>query len=98
MKQKKISYQFVVVFSPKTEEKSKDAVWQKVEKWCQAVGAVVARKENLGSKDFCYEIAGFKKGDFWVADVEVENPVSMSEVSLVLNRDSNVIRYLVLKN
>lgn len=97
MKQKKVNYQFVVVFSPKNDEKGRDSVWQKIEKWSQAGGSLVTKKEELGEKDLSYEIAGQRKGSFWTVDLESKTPVNLAEVNLLLNRDSNVIRYLILR-
>jgi ribosomal protein S6 len=51
----------------------------------------------MGSKDLVYEIAGQTKGDFWVFDVESEKPLSLKELNIILNRETNIIRYLILK-
>jgi ribosomal protein S6 len=97
MKEKQHSYQMILVLSPKAEDKDKDKVLAKVETWLTANKAKISKKDHTGNKELVYEIAKGRKGDFWVLDVVSELPLKLNELNLFLNREVNVIRYLILK-
>jgi ribosomal protein S6 len=91
------NYQVILVLNPKTEDKDKDKILAKVESWLGGNKAKIAKKEHTGNKELVYEIAKERKGDFWILDVEAELPLKLNELNLFLNREVNVIRYLILK-
>lgn len=97
MKDSKYKYQIVAVLNPKTEEKEKETILKKVTDWVELNKAQVGKKEHMGSKDLVYSIKDLKKGDFWVYDIESEKSLNLTDLNLILNRESNVIRYLILK-
>lgn len=97
MKDNKYKYQIVVVLNPKTEEKEKETLIKKVVSQIEETQAEVVKKDHMGLKDLAYEIAGFNKGDFWAFDVESDIPMKNTEFNLFLNRETKVIRYLILK-
>jgi ribosomal protein S6 len=94
---KGFNYQVIVVFDPKTEEKNKNEVLAKLEALVEAVEAKVAKTEKLGMRDLVYAIKGFTKGEFYEIEVESDKTLKLKEVNLYLNRETKVIRYLVLK-
>jgi len=97
MKDTKINYQLVVVFGPKTDEKDKEKVNGKIESVLVENKAEVVKKDQIGLKNLSYKIKNFDKGDFWIWNLVAEKPVNVKEVNLFLNRESSIIRYLVLK-
>jgi len=97
MKDKKYKYQIVSVLSPKTEEKEKETVLAKISGWVDDVKGKVISKNCLGTIDLVYKIKDFEKGDFWVFEVESEKPMQLKDFNLFLNREPNIIRYLILK-
>ena len=97
MKENLHNYQIILVLSPKAEDKDKDKVLAKVESWLSVNKAKVTKKDHTGKKDLVYEIAKGRTGDFWVLDVAGEAPLKLNELNLFLNREVNVIRYLILK-
>jgi ribosomal protein S6 len=97
MKEKQQKYQVILVLNSKTEDKDKDKILVKVESWLTENKAKIAKKDHTGNKDLVYEINKSRKGDFWVLDVEAELPLKLNELNLFLNREINVIRYLILK-
>jgi ribosomal protein S6 len=97
MKGNKHNYQIILVLSPKTEDKDKEKVLAKVDTWLGTNSAKVEKKDHTGSKDLIYEIAGFRKGDFWQLEVVGEKPIKLTDLNLYLNRETSVIRYLILK-
>ena len=94
MKEKKYQYQLVVVLNPKTEEKEK--VLKKVTDWLDN-NKIEVSSDHMGLKDLAYEINKNTKGDFWILNLEAESPLKVNELNLLLNRESNIIRYLNLK-
>jgi ribosomal protein S6 len=88
-------YQMVTVLNPKTEDK--DKALNKVSSWLENNKAEVTNKDHMGSKELVYKIKGQTKGDFWVFDIESAQPLKLKELNLLLNRETNIIRYLILK-
>ncbi len=94
MKGNKYQYQLVVVLNPKAEEK--DKVLSKVTGWLEK-NKIESTSDHVGLKELVYEINKNTKGDFWVYELTSESPVKLKEFNLLLNRESNIIRYLILK-
>lgn len=97
MKDNNQKYQMVLVLAPKVEEKDREKILTKVESWLGDKTAKITKKEHTGTKELVYKIAGEKKGDFWILDVESVKPIKLDELNLFLNREIKVIRYLILK-
>jgi ribosomal protein S6 len=97
MKDNLHNYQMILVIGPKAEDKDREKIFTKVESWLGDHSAKVAKKEHTGMKELVYEIAGVRKGDFWELSIEATLPVKLQELNLFLNREVNVIRYLILK-
>ncbi|MFA6185317.1 MAG: 30S ribosomal protein S6 [Candidatus Shapirobacteria bacterium] len=95
MKGNKYQYQIILVLSPKTEDKEK--VLTKAYSWLESNKAEILNKDHMGLKDLAYEIQNHNKGDFWVLDVESKETLKIKEFNLLLDREINVIRYLILK-
>lgn len=88
-------YEIVAVLSPKLDDKDKESTLVKIEKNLTAAGEV--KRDHFGVKELVYKIKEMSKGDFYVFNVEAKKPVVLKEINLFLNREPNVIRYLVLK-
>lgn len=89
------TYEVTVVFAPKTEEKSIETVFSKLE--AMWIAATLEKKEHMGVKDLAYAIKGHKKGDFWILKITSDKTLKLNEINLFLNREPVVIRYLVIK-
>ncbi len=97
MKDGGMRYQFVLVFPPKTEDKERESVFAGLLEVLTHFDGKLGKWEHFGTKDLAYEIGGNDRGDFWEVVAETKLPLKMNEVNLFLNREANVIRYLVLK-
>ncbi len=95
MKENKYQYQIILVLNPKTEDKEK--VLAKAYSWLESNNVEISNKDHMGLKDLAYEIKDNNKGDFWVLDVNSKEPLKIKEFNLLLDREINVIRYLILK-
>lgn len=87
-------YQLVVVLNPKTDDKEK--ILKKVTNWLE-LNTIEVVSNHIGQKELAYEIGGNTKGDFWSLDLKSKIPLKLKEFNLLLNRESNIIRYLILK-
>lgn len=94
MKGKKNQYQLILVLNPKIEDK--ENILKKITTWLETK-KVEFNQVHLGLKELVYEIKKNTKGDFWSLDLDSELPIKLKEFNLLLNRESNIIRYLILK-
>jgi ribosomal protein S6 len=90
-------YQVVVVFNPKAEEKNKEKVLTKLGAMFSALEAKVDSKEEMGLKELVYLIKNQSKGNFWKMKIKSKKPLSLKDINVYLNRETEVIRYLILK-
>ena len=95
MKDKKYKYQLVLVLNPKTE--NKENVVKKVTDWFAGRDVEIEKKDHMGVKELVYEIKKNKTGDFWVFDLISITTLKLNELNVLLNRENNIIRYLILK-
>jgi len=94
MKGNKNQYQLVLVLNPKTDDK--ENIIKKVTTWLETK-KVESTQVHVGLKELAYEIEKNNKGDFWTLDLNSKSPIKLKEFNLLLNRESNIIRYLILK-
>ena len=97
MAEKKILYQFVTVLDPKTEEKDREGLFKKIESKLETIKAEIVSKEHFGLRDLVYKIMKNDRGDFWVWELESSMPLNIKEFNVYLNRETKIIRYLILK-
>jgi len=97
MKDSKYKYEVIVVLNPKTESKEKEKTIKLVEDKISGLDFEVNNREDMGSKALSYKIKGQEKGDFWVFTIGGNNPIKSKEFKLFLNRETNIIRYIILK-
>jgi len=97
MKDSNYKYEVIVVLNPKAESKDKEKTIKLVEDKITGMSFLVDNRDNLGNKDLAYPIKGLNKGDFWVFTISGNKPIKSAEFKLFLNRDTQVIRYLILK-
>ena len=90
-------YEVVVVLNPKAELKEKEKSLKLIEEEIGKLGYELEKREDLGTKTLAYEIVGQKKGDFWVFTIGGQEAIKSQEFILFLNREKNIIRYLILK-
>ena len=98
MKDNKQNYSVVVVLNATLTEKDRDAVLANLNDKLEGIKAKVNSSDHLGNKDLVYQIKKQSRGDFWELSVESEKPLQLNEVNLFLNREVNILRYLILKN
>ena len=97
MKEDTNKYQLTVVFNPKTEEKDKESSLAKIEAMVDDMGGKTAKKEKIGVKELVYKIKGQTKGEFWNLEANAAKTLNFKSLEVMLNRDANIIRYLLLK-
>jgi len=97
MKESNYKYEVIVVLNPKAESKDKEKTIKLVEDKIAEMDFSIDNRENLGNKELAYKIKSLDKGDFWVFTIGGNKPIKLAEFKLFLNRDTQIIRYLILK-
>lgn len=97
MKDSNYKYEVIVVLNPKAESKDKEKTVKLIEDKIAEMAFKIDNRENLGNKALAYKIKGLDKGDFWVFTIGGNKPIKSTEFKLFLNRDIQIIRYLILK-
>ncbi|MBU1118169.1 30S ribosomal protein S6 [Patescibacteria group bacterium] len=97
MKDSNYKYEVIVALSPKTESKEKEKTIKLIEDKIEAMDFAVDNREDMGKKELAYTVKGFDKANYWVFTIGGNKPIKSTEFKLFLNRDVNVIRYLILK-
>ena len=85
------------MLNPKAELKDKEKIIKIIEDKISEMSFEVGNREDLGSKILAYKVRGQEKGDFWVFTISGNKPIKSKEFKLFLNRETNIIRYLILK-
>ena len=89
-------YEIMFIVKPDLEEKTiKDTV-KKLEKTLTDNKAVITLSKELGTKEFAYEIKGFKSGLYYLYNIDSNSDKAVKEFSRIASIDENVIRYLVI--
>ncbi|MDD3998537.1 MAG: 30S ribosomal protein S6 [Candidatus Shapirobacteria bacterium] len=97
MKESNYKYEVIVVLNPKAESKEKEKSIKQIEDKILGLDFKVENREDMGSKVLSYKIKDQEKGDFWVFTIGGNKPIKSKEFKLFLNRETNIIRYLILK-
>lgn len=89
-------YEIMFILKPDLEEKAiKDTV-KKLEKTLTDNKAVITLSKELGSKEFAYEIKGFKSGFYYLYNIESNTDAAVKEFSRIASIDESVVRHLVI--
>ncbi len=91
------SYQIIIVLAPKLETKVVESTLKSVTSWIEEAGGKCKKPKELGLKPLEYEIQKHTSGIFYEFSVESDLPLASKEFNLHLNRETSIIRYLVLK-
>lgn len=87
------NYELITVLSPKAEATASE----EVKKLLTQFGWEVTGEENMGSKKLAYQIKKFDKGNYWVWSLATKKAIDHKALDLTLNRNNNIIRYLLIK-
>ncbi len=91
------TYELAVEFLPTLPEKTKNTVWTGLMAFLDAMKISLGKQENMGVKELAYPIAGSRKAELIVCPMECAKPIDTKTISVYLNREANIIRYLILK-
>ena len=89
-------YEIMFIVKPDLEEKAVKDTVKKLEKSLTDNKAVITLSKELGSKEFAYEIKGFKSGFYYLYNIDSNTDAAVKEFSRVASLDESVIRYLVI--
>jgi ribosomal protein S6 len=87
------NYELVTILSPKAA----DGAAEEVKKQLTNFGWEITGEENIGTKKLAYEIKKLEKGNYWVWNLATKKTIDHKALNLTLNRNNNIIRYLLIK-
>lgn len=93
----KKKYELILIFVSGTSKKEIKEAVSGLKLILDKEKAVIKKEENLGSMDLKYHIKKQDKGDFWVLQLESEKGLGSEKLSVYLEREKRIIRYLFLK-
>ena len=89
-------YEIMFIVKPDLEEKTVKDTVKKLEKTLTDNKAVITLSKELGSKEFAYEIKGFKSGFYYLYNIESNTDAAVKEFSRIASIDESVVRHLVI--
>ena len=89
-------YEIMFIVKPDLEEKTVKETVKKLEKTLTDNKAVITLSKELGTKEFAYEIKGFKSGSYYLYNIDSNSDAAVKEFSRIAAIDENIIRYLVI--
>ncbi|MFH1561053.1 MAG: 30S ribosomal protein S6 [Patescibacteria group bacterium] len=90
-------YEFVLVLRPSLKKQQEEELLTGLEKEFKSKGVKVDKKEDLSNLNFCYPIAEEDKGHFLSWQLSASEGFNFTPVATFINRQSDIIRYLLLK-
>jgi len=90
-------YEFVFLTRPGLKKKQQEEIFSALEKEVKGAGGKIEKKEDWGKKRLAYSIAEGKDAFFWIWRLSFEKAVNFSSFHIFLNREREVIRYLLLR-
>lgn len=89
-------YEIMFIVKPDLEEKAVKETIKKLEKTLTDNKAVITLSKELGSKEFAYEIKGFKSGFYYLYNIDSNSDKAVKEFDRIASIDESVIRHLVI--
>jgi len=91
-------YQLIVEYPSGLDSKKQKEDLDKLEKEIEKKGMEVSFSD-WGEKELFYKIKDNEKARFWIGEVEADETIEepWRNIRVFLNRDKDIIRYLILK-
>jgi len=90
-------YEFVFLTRPELKKEQQKEIFSALEKEIKKAGGKIEKKEDWGKKRLVYSIAKEKDAFFWIWRFSFEKAVNFSSFHTFLNRQQEIIRYLLLR-
>lgn len=89
-------YELTLIVEEKTTAAKKKAVLESIEKIINLFKGKLNKVEDWGVKEMFHTIKGNTKGMYLFLNVEMD-PKSVKQLSLKLNTEENILRFLLVK-
>ena len=89
-------YEIMFIIRPDLEEKAVKDTVKKLEKTLTDNKAIITLSKELGSKEFAYEIKGFKSGFYYLYNIDSNSKEATKEFDRIASIDESVVRHLIL--
>ena len=87
-------YELTIIFKPEVE----DAVAERrLRNIVEAMGGEIIKRDWEGVKTIAYQMRGYTEGDYFFAEVGLNNPKEAEALSDYLNDHENVLRFLLVR-
>lgn len=92
-------YEFVFLTVPDMKKDRREEFFKRLEDRIKKSKAKVTEKEEWGEKKLAYPMEKNKSASFWIWHLKSDQPgFDISPVTTYLNRQDDVLRYLLLTN
>jgi len=95
--EKKWEYEFIFVLPPNLEKQDQTSLFTKVKEVIAKGEGKVVKETDWGQKDLAYPIKDRVRGQYFIWQVSFPKNPSLRNTDLLLNRETNVLRYLWVK-
>lgn len=90
-------YEFVFLTPSEMKKKRREEIFSNLEDRLKKAKVKVTEKEDWGEKQLVYQIKDNKSASFWIWHLAPQNSsFEFSSVSTYLNRQDDILRYLLL--
>ena len=90
-------YEFVFLTRPDLKGKKQKEIFSALEQEIKKAGGKINKREKWGEKNLVYPINKETRASFWVWQLSFEKVVKFSSFYTFINREDEVIRYLLLR-
>ncbi len=92
-------YEFVFLTAPDIKKEHREEIFSRLDEIIEKAKAEINKKEDWGEKKLAYPMKDYKSASFWIWHLTSNEPgFDFSPVTTYLNRQDDVLRYLLLTN
>jgi small subunit ribosomal protein S6 len=91
------TYEIMFIVRPNIEEQDIKGVVKKYHEVLKSNKAAIKKEEELGKKEFAYEIKKYKSGYYFLILAEANDSNAIEEFDRLAQIDDNIIRHMIIK-
>ena len=91
------NYEIMFIIRPTLGEDDVKKVVKDFSEIIKKNGAKVTKEENMGQREFAYEIKDFKSGYYYVFEVEAKDDKAIKEFDRLALINNDIVRHLITK-
>ena len=91
------NYEIMFIVRPTLGEDDVKKVVKDFSEIIKKNGGKVTKEENMGQREFAYEIKDFKSGYYYVFEIEAKDDKAIKEFDRLALINNDIVRYLITK-